>query len=67
MWSKNQTSICHNPRFIMRSLKNILQDVPVESVVGSIDRSVSNIQYDSRSVEQDTIFVAIKGLKKTKA
>ncbi|MDA7707245.1 UDP-N-acetylmuramoyl-L-alanyl-D-glutamate--2,6-diaminopimelate ligase [Flavobacteriaceae bacterium] len=45
----------------MRSLKNILQDVPVESVVGSIDRSVSNIQYDSRSVEQDTIFVAIKG------
>ena len=40
----------------MRNLKNILQDVPVESVVGSIDRSVSNIQYDSRSVER-TLFL----------
>ena len=45
----------------MKTLKNILQKVPTESVVGSIDRSISAIQYDSRSVEQDTIFVAIKG------
>ena len=45
----------------MKTLKNILQKVPTESVVGSLDKSISAIQYDSRSVEQDTIFVAIKG------
>ena len=45
----------------MRNLKNILQKVPTKSIVGSMDRSVAAIQYDSRSVKQDTIFVAIKG------
>ena len=45
----------------MKTLKNILQKVPTESVVGSLDKSISAIHYDSRSVEQDTIFVAIKG------
>ena len=45
----------------MKSLKNIFQKVPTESVVGSLDKSISTIQYDSRTVEQDTIFVAIKG------
>ena len=45
----------------MKTLKNILQKVPTESIVGSLDKSISTIQYDSRIVEQDTIFVAIKG------
>ena len=45
----------------MKDLKNILHKIPVESIVGPIDRSISNIQYDSRSVEQESIFVAIKG------
>lgn len=46
----------------MKNLKHILQKVPTESVVGFMDRSISNIQYDSRNVEQDTVFVAIKGV-----
>lgn len=46
----------------MKNLKHILQKVPTELVVGSMDRSISNIQYDSRNVEQDTVFVAIKGV-----
>ena len=45
----------------MKNLKNILRKVPTESVAGSMNLSVSSIQYDSRSVEQDSVFVAIKG------
>ena len=45
----------------MKTLKNILKKVVTESVVGSMSRSVSSIQYDSRKVEQDSVFVAIKG------
>ena len=45
----------------MKNLKNILRKVPTESVAGSMNLSVSSIQYDSRSVEQDGVFVAIKG------
>lgn len=45
----------------MKNLKHILQKIPVEKITGSDDRSISNIQYDSRSVEQDSVFVAIKG------
>ena len=45
----------------MKNLKHILQKIPVEKIIGSDDRSISNIQYDSRSVEQDSVFVAIKG------
>lgn len=45
----------------MKNLKHILQKIPVEKIIGSDDRSISNIQYDSRSVEQNSVFVAIKG------
>ena len=45
----------------MKNLKNILQKIPVEKIIGSDNRSISSIQYDSRSVEQDSVFVAIKG------
>ena len=33
----------------------------IESVVGSTDRSVAMIQYDSRAIQKDDVFVAIKG------
>ena len=45
----------------MKNLKNIIQTTPVETIIGSIDRSISSIQYDSRNVEQNSIFVAING------
>ena len=45
----------------MKTLKNILQKVPTESVVGSMTDRFLAIQYDSRSVEQEQFFVAIKG------
>ena len=45
----------------MKNLKHILQKTPVEAIIGSIDRSISGLHYDSRSVAQGSIFVAIKG------
>ncbi|MGB2415584.1 MAG: Mur ligase family protein, partial [Flavobacteriaceae bacterium] len=45
----------------MKNLKNILQKIPVEKIIGSDNRSISSIQYDSRSVEQNSLFVAING------
>ena len=33
----------------------------IESVVGSTDRTVAMIQYDSRAIQKDDVFVAIKG------
>ena len=45
----------------MKALKNILYKVSIESVIGSTDRSIAALHYDSRRVEAGTIFVAIKG------
>jgi len=45
----------------LKNLKNILYKVSIESVVGSTDRAVAMIQYDSRAIQKDDVFVAIKG------
>lgn len=45
----------------MKTLKNILYKVSIESVIGSTDRSIAVLQYDSRRIEADAVFVAIKG------
>jgi UDP-N-acetylmuramoyl-L-alanyl-D-glutamate--2,6-diaminopimelate ligase len=45
----------------VKVLKNILYKVSIESVIGSMDISVATLQYDSRSIEQNDVFVAIKG------
>ena len=45
----------------MKTLKNILYKVSIESVIGSTDRSIAALQYDSRRIEADAVFVAIKG------
>ena len=45
----------------MKTLKNILYKVSIESVIGSTDLSIAALHYDSRRVEAGTIFVAIKG------
>lgn len=46
----------------MKLVKDILYKVAVTAVNGSTDRFVSAIQFDSRKVELDTLFVAQKGL-----
>jgi UDP-N-acetylmuramoyl-L-alanyl-D-glutamate--2,6-diaminopimelate ligase len=44
-------------------LKKLLTALPGASVVGSIDRDVAGIAYDSRRVQRDTLFVALRGEK----
>jgi len=46
----------------LKLVKDILYKVAVTAVNGSTDRFVSAIQFDSRKVELDTLFVAQKGL-----
>ena len=45
----------------MKSLKEILYKVEIVNVVGSTDLSISSIQFDSRKVKKQSLFVAVKG------
>src|SRR6516225_8352145 len=44
-------------------LKTLLAATPVRQVLGSVDRPVENIAYDSRRVQRHTMFVALRGEK----
>ena len=45
----------------MKILKNILYKVSIESITGSTDKSIESLQYNSRSIQLNDVFVAIKG------
>ena len=45
----------------MKQLKDILYKVAIESVIGSTDCAVAKIEFDSRKVGQNDVFVAIRG------
>ncbi len=45
----------------MKNLKDILYQVPINSVVGSTDLSINQLVFDSRSVAENDVFVAQKG------
>ncbi len=45
----------------MRILKDILYKVTIEAVHGSTDLSIEKIEFDSRKVSNNDVFVAIKG------
>ncbi|MDO1501511.1 UDP-N-acetylmuramoyl-L-alanyl-D-glutamate--2,6-diaminopimelate ligase [Winogradskyella maritima] len=45
----------------MKALKDILYKVSMNAVSGDTGISISNIQFDSRKVENDDVFVAISG------
>ena len=47
----------------MKKLKEILFKVNINSVYGDTDIDISKITFDSRQVENKTLFVAIKGHK----
>ena len=44
-------------------LKKLLAAIPTASIVGPTDRDVAGIAYDSRRVQRDTLFVALRGEK----
>ena len=42
-------------------LKDILYKVTIESVVGSTSVAINNLEFDSRNVSLNDVFIAIKG------
>jgi len=47
---------------VEKILKDILYKVALTEVVGTTDISISSIQFDSRKVKEDCLFIAVKGL-----
>lgn len=45
----------------MKDLKYILQSIPTVEIIGSTEISISNIEFDSRKVQEGTLFVAVSG------
>jgi len=46
----------------MRNLKDLLYSVSISQTVGCVDIDVKEIQFDSRNVKSDDLFVAVKGV-----
>src|SRR5215472_10930705 len=44
-------------------LKTLLAAIPVREIIGPADRAVESIAYDSRRVQRDGLFVAVRGEK----
>ena len=45
----------------MRSLNQILAKVSIVNVIGSTDLNIQQLRFDSRAVEKDDVFIAVKG------
>jgi UDP-N-acetylmuramoyl-L-alanyl-D-glutamate--2,6-diaminopimelate ligase len=44
-------------------LKTLVATIPVRQVIGTLDRTVESIAYDSRRVQRNGLFVALPGEK----
>ena len=44
-------------------LKTLLAAIPVREIIGPVDRTVEGVAYDSRRVQRDGLFVALRGEK----
>ena len=44
-------------------LKTLLGTIPVRQIIGTLDRPVESIAYDSRRVQRNGLFVALRGEK----
>src|SRR5881398_1655523 len=44
-------------------LKTLLSATPIRQIIGPVDRPVENISHDSRRVQRNTLFVALRGEK----
>lgn len=47
----------------MQSLKTLLAKLKTRSTQGNLERNIKNIIFDSRKVEKDSLFVAVKGIQ----
>src|SRR5260370_18375530 len=48
---------------ILMQLKTLLAAIPVREIIGPVGRAVESIAYDSRRVQRDGLFVALRGEK----
>jgi len=46
----------------VKSLKDILYKVSINAVVGATNVTVGSIEFDSRKIQKDALFVAVRGL-----
>ena len=44
-------------------LKTLLAATPIREIIGPVDRTVESVAYDSRRVQRDGLFVALRGEK----
>src|SRR5438876_6275919 len=44
-------------------LKTLVPAIPIRKIIGTIDRPVESIAYDSRRVQRNGLFVALRGEK----
>src|ERR1041385_5965630 len=44
-------------------LKTLLASIPVREIIGPVDRAVESIAYDSRRVQRNGLFLALRGEK----
>lgn len=47
--------------FFVVHLSDIIDKLPVKSIEGNVDKSISRIDFDSRKVESGSLFVAVRG------
>ena len=47
----------------MMKIEEILKGIDIVSVTGEKNRVISGIEFDSRKVKKDSLFVAVKGYK----
>ena len=45
----------------MKNLKDLLYKVAIQSVIGETDCAISNLDFDSRKIAQNDLFIAIRG------
>lgn len=43
-------------------LSSLLQDIDVLEIIGETDKNITSLESDSRKVEKDGLFVAVKGV-----
>src|SRR5690606_25922299 len=53
-------NLCIN-RVEMKPLKDILHGIPVRQVLGNLNVAVAQVCFDSRRVEPNSLFVAVRG------
>ena len=43
-------------------LSSLLRDIDVLEIIGETDKNITSLESDSRKVEKDALFVAVKGV-----